>query len=312
MRVSGYSPFRGLMKPGKIVLRSAQLLVAILACIGLHSFCAHQTKGFRPYLILSDLPNDPRWEVPPLSAEEQKQINALLDQPFTFLGSGGWCFAFLGQDQKTVLKFYRHNHLRPKFILRDFSFGKLLFQSSTCASNTPYFQEFCFKSCTLLYKEARERTGLLYVHLNKTDGLHNPVTLIDNIGIKHMIDLDKTEFLVQKRADLLIPHLHRLAKEKKIDEAHRCLDDMIACLLTLFKRGIRDLDHSLRNNFGYTEEGAVTLDLSSYGFDDTLKNPGDYRKELVVKMRRLSRYLDHNHPDLSRYFEERLSRAIED
>jgi hypothetical protein len=288
-----------------------QFSFCIFAFAGLHLFCQKQTHGFRPYLILSNLPNEPRWEVPPLSFEEQKRIDQLLDQRFTFLGSGGWCFAFLGQDGKTVLKFYRHSHFCPSSIFKDFSCKKLLLQSDPWPQNMNYFQTFNFKSCMLLYSEANERTGILYVHLNKTQGKHKPVTLIDNIGIAHVIDLDKTEFVVQKRADLLFPHLQQLSEQKKMDEARQCIDDLLNCLLTLCQRGIRDNDQSLRENFGFTEDGAVTLDLSSFEFDETLKSPGQYRREIMNKTQRLSRFLRKYHPELYSHSEQRLSEIME-
>jgi hypothetical protein len=299
------------MQKKTILIYLVKLLAAVALLTGLNMFCDSQTKGFRPYLIVSNLPNDPRWEVPPLAEEEQKQITSLLDQSFSYLGAGGWCIAFLGEDRKTVLKFFRHTHLLPSTLLKDFSLGKLLMKAKPLPQGAFYHQEFNFKSCTLLYKESRELTGLLYVHLNKTQGLHKPVTLIDNIGVKHTIDLDQTEFVVQKRATLLLEHIDHLAKHNKKDEAKRCLDDMIACLLALYKRGHRDYDHSLRNNFGYTEDGAVTLDLSSFGFDESLKKSGEYRKEVIIKTRRLSRFLDKNHKDLSNYFEQKLNEVIE-
>jgi hypothetical protein len=296
----------------KKILRISLYLLALTALFtGLYSFCQRQTHGFRPYLIMSNLPNELRWEVPPLTAEEQKDINKLLDQPFIFLGSGGWCFAFLGQDQKTVLKFYKHSHLLPSSIFKEFSFKKLLLQSDPWPQNIPYFQEFNFKSCLLLYNQAKERSGILYVHLNKTQGKHKPVTLIDNIGIHHTIDLDKTEFVVQKRADLLFSHIQRLSKQKKMDEAKGCIDDFLNCLLTLCKKGIRDYDRSLRNNFGFTDDGAVTLDLSSFGPDETIKNPGQYKKEIINKTQRLSRFLRKYHPGLYSHSEQRLSEIME-
>ena len=277
---------------------------------GLYFFCEGQTQGFRPYLILSNLPNDPRWEAPPLSVEEQTKIAALLDQPFTFLGSGGWCYAFLGQDQKTVLKFYRHTHLLPSSIFKDFSFDKLLLKSAPLPQNARYFQEFNFNSCMLLVKEAKDRSGLLYVHLNKTEKQHKPVILIDNIGVKHLIDLDKTEFVVQKKADLIIPHLEDLVRQQKTEEVKHCIDDIIDCLLTLYKSGARDYDTSLRQNFGFTEQGAITLDLSSFGFDESIKKPDIYKKEIVIKTKRLSHWLKKYHPDLFLYYDDRLKQVI--
>ena len=296
----------------KILRLSFKLLLATAIFMGLQKFCYQQTRGFRPYWILSNLPNDPRWEVPPLSEKEQKEIDALLDQPFTFLGCGGWTFAFLGQDKKTVLKFYRHTHLRPQEMLKDFSLKKLFLQSDPWPPNTGYFQEFNFKSCSLLYSLVKERTGILYVHINKTQGKHKPVTLYDNIGIRHTIDLDKTEFVVQKKAELVFPHLEKLAKEKKFEEANHCVDEMFNCLLVLCKNGLRDCDRSMKNNFGYTEDGAVTLDLSSFIIDEELKNPGHYRKEIMYKTHKMAHILRKHYPsEISAHCEKRLCEILE-
>ncbi len=283
-----------------------KIFFAGMACWGLSYFCKVQTGGFREYAILSNLENDPRWELPPLAAEEKHQIDALLDQPFTFLGSGGWCYAFLGKDQKTVLKFYKHSHLLLSSIFKDFAFEKLVSRSAPWPKGLRYPQELNFKSCTLVYKLAKERSGLLYIHINKTEGMHKPVTLYDKIGVKHVIDLDKTEFVVQRRADLLIPHIEELVKQKKIDEAKECLDDFIACLLQFAHNGIKDLDTSLRKNYGFIEGKAVSFDLSSFVSDESLKHPGSYRKEVVLKSQRLSRHLRKNHPELFTYYESRI------
>ncbi len=288
--------------------------LALVAAIfmGLQKFCHKQTRGFRLHWILSNLPSDPQWEVPPLAEEEQKKVNALLDQPFTFLGVGGWTFAFLGQDKKTVLKFYRHTHFRPNQLFKNFSFKKLLLQSDPLPENAYYFQNFNFQSCCNLYSLVKERTGILYVHINKTEGKHKPVTLYDNIGVRHIIDLDKTEFIVQKKAELVFPHLEKLAKEKKYDEVKHCIDEMFDCLLALGKMGLRDCDLSLKNNFGYTEDGAVTLDLSSFVIDEELKKPGQYRKEIMYKMYKFAHILrKHYPPELSEHCERRICDILE-
>jgi hypothetical protein len=298
------------MEIKKVLTHFLKFLGAAALCCGLYLFCEKQTQGFRPYLILSNLPNDPRWEIPPLSTEEQNKIDALLDQPFTFLGSGGWCYAFLGKDQKTVLKFFRHTHLSPLSILKNFSFDKLLFKSLPLPQNIEYFQEFNFNSCMLLWNKVRERSGLIYVHLNKTRNLHKPVTLIDSIGVCHQINLDKTEFVIQKKAELLIPHLASLIKQQKIEETKSAIDDMLNCLLSLYKSGVRDHDTSLRHNFGYTDDGAITLDLSSFGFDESLKDSSLYKKEIVFKTKRLKHWLKKYHPDLFTYYEERLNEIL--
>lgn len=278
----------------------------ILCFLSIGFFCHSQTKGFRLYRILSNLPNDPRWETPPLTPKEKEDLNNRLNQKFTFLGCGGWCFAFLGEDGETVLKFYKHSQFLPWEILRHFSLDKLFLKSAPWPKNTPYFQEFNFKSCMLLYTQAKERAGLLYVHLNKTKGQHTPVTLIDNVGVSHQIDLDQTEFVVQKRATLLMPHLENLMKENKSDEAKKCIDDLFDCFLEFYAKGIRDLDKSLRNNFGFVGSYAIALDISSFGNDESLKNPSIHLKELSLKTHRLERWLRKYHPSLYIHYQSRV------
>lgn len=270
-------------------------------------FCESQTQGFRPYLLLSNLPNDPRWEVPPLDAESEAKIDTLLNQPFTFLGAGGWCIAFLGADEKTVLKFFRHSQFLPTSILKEFSFEKLLLKTPPLPEGAPYFQEFNFKSCILLYKEAKERTGILYLHLNKTKGRHKPVLLIDNIGVHHHIDLDATEFIVQEKAELILSRIDTLAKEEKWREAEQCIDEILSCLIALYQRGIKDYDRSFRHNFGFIGKKAITLDLSSFGHEPAIANPTVYTQELVLKTQRLERFLRKKHPELHPYYKNRLS-----
>lgn len=284
-------------------------ILAICALAALCFFAENQTKGFRFYHIISNLPNEPRWEVPPLSDEEMTRINTLLDQPFTFLGAGGWCYAFLGQDKKTVIKFFKHSHLYPQNLLRNFTFSKLLMKSTDYLPY--YFQPFNFTSCTLLYTRLKEQSGIQYLHLNKTENLHPAITLYDNIGVRYTLDLNQTEFVVQDRAELIFPHIQKLVKKNDIAGAQKAIDDMLHCILTFYKNGVRDADHALRNNFGYVGDRPVSIDLSSWVPDENIKIPGNYKKELVIKTRRLNRWLTKYHPDLCDYLENRLCDIIE-
>jgi hypothetical protein len=294
------------MKKSILIFFGLSLLIA-----GLYHFCEKKTQGFRLYSLLSDLPNDPRWEVPPPSKEEMLDVHTRLDQPFTFLGSGGWCYAFLGADNQTVIKFYKHDHLCLPKILHDFSWSKLLFSSPTLPVTARYFQEFNFQSCTLLYNQVKPFTGLIYVHLNKTQNVLPTITLYDPIGVSHQIDLNCTEFILQHKAELLFPHIERLDSQGDIAHAKQAIDQMFNCLLTLSQAGAKDLDQKLYENFGYVEDQAIAVDLSSFVPNEEIKRPAVYKKELICKTRRLSRWLKKHYPDLYTYCEEKLNEIIE-
>lgn len=289
-----------------------RLLLLLVAIAGIHWFAEKQTQGFRFYKLLSNLPFDSRWETPQMESERLDQINARLNQSFTFLGAGGWCVAFLGEDQKTVLKFFRHIHLDLPNIFRRFSFQKLLLNAPPEESKLYYFQHFNFNSCHLLFTRCKELSGIDYLHLNKTPPLHPTVTLYDPSGVPHQIDLNATEFVIQERADLLCPHINRLVKEEGMPAAKKAIDAFLHCLLTFYKEGLRDDDRTLRDNFGFIGDQPVTVDLSSWVLDPAIQKPSRYKKEIILKTHRLNRWLNKYHPELHQHLEERLCDILDE
>jgi hypothetical protein len=279
---------------------------------GLYFFCEKQTQGFRFHQLLSNVPNDARWDISPLTFDEKAQLPVLLDQTFTFIGKGGFCWAFLGEDKKTVLKFYTHHFLDLFSLFTHFSWEKLLLKSPSHVSALSPYLEFAFKSCKLLYTHAKENTGLIYIHLNKTKDLFPSVTLIDPIGMRHTIDLDKTEFVLQQRAEPLIAYIARSIEEKHSDHAQKAIDQYLNCLLTLSRLGIKDLDRSFRDNYGILGNGmVVSMDISSFTEDACIQRPGYYKKEIILKSHNLAKWLKKHHPELFVYYEKKLVDFIE-
>src|SRR5258706_12163985 len=78
------------------------------------------------------------WELSPLSAQEKENIDKILTEPFSFLGSGGQCYAFVSKDEKYVLKFFKQ-------------------KANPCP---------LFNSCKIAYETLKEETGMLALHLN--------------------------------------------------------------------------------------------------------------------------------------------------
>ena len=133
-----------------------------LVFTGLYFFCEQETQGFRLYHLLSDLPDDPCWEIPSLEPEENKKIYHLLDQTFTYIGKGGFCYAFLGEDQKTVIKFPAHHHLNLLSILKNFSWEKVFLKCSIPASSLSLHQQFFFQElqASIYASKATDRASL--------------------------------------------------------------------------------------------------------------------------------------------------------
>ena len=293
--------------------KTIYFLLFIAALIsGAFWFCEKQTKGFRYYLLLSDLPNSPAWETPSLQPEEKSKIDTLLGQPFTFLGRGGWCVAFLGQDQKTVLKLFKHDHLKLSQILKKPTLDHLLLRTPSPSTATPPHFEKLFHSIMLLYQKMAKETGLLYVHLNKTQGEHRQATLIDNCGIHHRIDLDATEFVLQKKAEQVYKHLNNQIRSHNTAGAKQSIDALLRHLLAISSQGLRDTDKSIGFNFGFNEDGPMTIDIGSFVEDETIKTSSEYKKELLLKTMNLNPWLKKRDRALQRFYVDRLVTLIEE
>jgi hypothetical protein len=254
-------------------IRNVILFLLLFACA--ERFCHFQTRGFRLPHILSQMPPDSRWDLPP--SPEQASLSSLVRQRFTFLGSGGQCYAFLGEDKTTVLKFFKHTHPLSSI----------------------------FESCKLAWDELREETGLIALHLNRTSDLYGWTTLIDNIGIAHRIDLDSTEFILQKKGEPLFEALQRAIDARDTQTALRCIEGTIDLLSLFCQRGIADTDRAIKRNFALLNGRIIAIDIGSFMRDHSMREKR--KTELLLKTRRLERWLKKHAPDLTQHYVDKIS-----
>lgn len=123
------------------------IFYALLALfIGVDRLYYYQNGGFSVSKVLSKAPT---------VSIESSIINPLLDQAFHLIGSGGTSFVFLGEDDKTILKLFNHQHLNynPWFLhlklpgfLDSFRIQRFLKKKSGATSNG---RNFSFKAVLL-------------------------------------------------------------------------------------------------------------------------------------------------------------------
>jgi hypothetical protein len=272
-----------------------KIILALFLFIGIERFCHYQTKGFSLSRIVSDLPYHAEWDAAPLKAEEEVFLESILDQKFTFLGSGGSFYTFASQDQNYVIKFFKMHHLNPQHWFRA-SQRKL---------------DRVFNSCKLAYDDLREETAVTYIHLNKTKNRHKTLIIIDNLGIEHPLNLDSMEFVVQKKAALSSEYLCRLLRGGQIEEAKNALAAVWHLMETITLKGYDDHDMNIETNFGFINGKPVKIDIGPFKKDDRMKNPHFYKKRLLKPAKKIEAWLNKNYPDLSDHFKE-LKKGIRD
>jgi hypothetical protein len=294
--------------------------------VGLEQLIELKTLGFCLQNIQADdVVFQRQWETAPLENDEKAQIARLLAQPYYLIGAGSECFAFKSEDGQAVIKFFKLNHTRPVY------FNKGLFAEDHSAfagtiSNHPLarvgqhgvrrllgIREFriqrTFNSIKLAYDELKEETGLLYLHLNPTDNLHQRLALYDGNGIRHEIDLDSARFFLQQCAVPLERHFTTLCNQHRDDEAKKCIDTLLALILNRCKKGFADRD-IFNKNLGFIGVQAIEIDTGSFHRDARMQHPWIYKQELFYATLELKSWFKKHYPQMVEYLDGRVSEEI--
>jgi len=268
-------------------------------------------EGFRLYKIQSSPSYDPRWDTSytSLDLEEAKQA---LDQPFRYLGHGFQVYAFVSEDDKYVLKFFRHQRLRlPKMIMSmpsipifdEWRKSRLLALSRR--------GDYLLRSFKTAWDLARDENVLLMVHLNTTEGIFPTVEIQDLLGNKYSLELDKYQFMLQRKAEHIKTVLTSLMQDGRVDEAKDKVDAIFDLFVRCAQKGIQDHDGALirKNNLGFFEDRAIYIDGGKLA---PRKIPCS-KKAFVKDIRRLAplhKWLRGEYPELARHFEKAREGAI--
>lgn len=263
-------------------------------------------KRFSPAHIVSEFDHNPAWDVK-VSDDLYSFVNVITQQPFFWLSKGFQAYAFVSEDNEYVIKFFQQQRLRERpFLEHPFAY---IFHKSfrdKCAY-IKHHREEIFSSSKLVFEEIPEETGILFVHLNKTVDLLRGIRLRDSAGQSFKIKPDRVSFIIQRKAQYVLPTLTQCMKEGKVDMAKARLDQIFDLLLTLAKKGIVDSDYALirNNNIGFTKDRAIYIDTGHITKNVNLDAKKQMEYEFRKRLRPLYDWLTIKYPELAAYFDMR-------
>ena len=273
-------------------------------------FCESRTKRFRYADLLTCLTNRPDWEVIKPETNELQNLRARLDQTFDYLGAGEQSVAFLGKDGKTVLKFFKHGQPWKETICQKLPvvWQKKINKMHLCR---PFSPDNLFRSCKIAFEDLKEETGLLYLHLNKTERRWGKAILYDAIEVKHEIDLDKTEFIVQEYSELALSVIYQRMKEGQIESAKTLVLSLLESIENYCRKGVHVDRPAIHRNVGFKDGKVILLDIGSFRKSEDFKTDEALQKELIAVSARLERWLRKYHPVLLPVLKDHLqSRGV--
>jgi hypothetical protein len=160
----------------------------------------------------------------------------------------------------------------------------------------------------IAFDELQNETGLLYVHLNKTDSWKKKLRLIDRLNIRHQVDVDSLDFVIQKRAELVYERIIRQMQAGKQDAAKESISQIISLIVKRCEKGYHDRDPNIRTNCGFIEEKAVKIDVGRFVRNDEMKKSEVMKQEVVRITAPFKIWIADTYPQLIPYFEEEIDR----
>lgn len=266
-----------------------------------HSFCIR--------FIYSSIDNRKKWELPPPSVAEQELLDEILKQKFHYLAKGCHCYAFISEDKQYVIKFHRYaSHMRIfPWLNHPFSYRFSEHRKAILKHNMEKLTENLqsYMNCAQALKE---ETGLIMLHINRTDTLHRFVTLVDTTRAEYRVPLDQVTFILQHKADLIYPTLDKLVSEKRIDEAKKVVTDIVHLITDCCKKGYTDEDPVLRKNYGLTKGRAIHIDVGDLVKNEKMQLRENYIPHVKEMTESLRVRLEKNYPELLAHYHSEIEK----
>ncbi len=274
-----------------------------IACFWISSFCEQQTDGFSIARIQSILPSDLCWASP--DPTHPVELDRALRQPYHYLGYGGQCYAFVSQDNRYVIKFFKTYFYQPKELLYrltlPYPFKKTQIRHLQRAREKLIRD---FTSYALSWNDLREETGLIYLHLAKTTHLKQKLRIADKLNISHEIDLDHMEFVVQHRANLVYEHIAECMYNQDITKAKQAISSLLQLVKERSLKDCYDEDAKIHRNFGFVGNQPKIIDIGRIVKDS--QRASLYKEDLKLMTIKFRDWLQQNHPVLISHLDEAL------
>ncbi len=237
-------------------MRKIALLLLLVIFSSAFFAVIHKKKNFVDQVTIAFNPLE-KWE----SDLTDPFLDQILNQKFTYLSRGTQSIVFSSDDGKYVLKFFKMNHLCPRKWIKYLPYPLFPNLKEKKVFQKEQRMHRLFDALHYSYREFKDETGLLFIHINPSNSWNRSVTLIGKDGKTFVHPLGNTSFIIQKKAKPLFSELFQLIEAGKVDEAKRSLRSFFSLIQSRGNKGLFDDDHSVSNNFGFVDGNAIQFDI---------------------------------------------------
>lgn len=262
--------------------------ICVVSFFTLANLCKKATKNFSIYSITQVLDQTP--------SSLPENLSHLRHQKFRYLGKGAQAFVFVSEDKRYVLKFIRFDHLRPKPLVKLFSFLPYDYIQKRIQKSNREIEEL-LSSFDLAFNYFKQETQVL--HFQKSP-LPYPLIIIDPLGIEHCVK--NAPFLIQAYCT----QVESLWEKLSIEETKNLIDHYIAFCLKKMDHAVLDEDPNLITNFGIIDQHLIEIDVGRFYPYPHFNSLADKKSDLHRILGNLKKNLEHKDPSLVDYFVQKI------
>jgi hypothetical protein len=231
----------------------------ILAFVTIYDFCHKATKGFA---IVNIYPTEYRNYETGVSKET---IDTIFSQSFHLFSTGGQSYVFISDDQKTMLKLFKFQHLRIPPILEFIPLSGSALERKNQKKAYKRVQLFrTYDSYQNAFSHFKEESKLIEINLTNIPGRYqSKIKIFDAQNIYHELDPNLTPFLLQKKVDLFETVIENDLLNHSYDHAYAAISHLLRMIAKRVNLGFEDNDAFLIKNIGIDEDKAILIDVGT-------------------------------------------------
>lgn len=298
----------------KIFTGILYLSAAILSFLIIERLTHLATDGFAIVRILhEDMPLFDQSKPYQVTSKEKLKVQNFFSQPYYYYDCGGQSYVFISEDQKYILKLFKFHHMRIPPILKKIVLPEKLdqYRQDKVEKKNNTLKE-TFESYKIAYNFLRKQTGLLYLHLEKTENLNINIHIVDKIGIHFDINADDLAFAIQKKGVLAYKHIEFFMKQNEKQKAEACIESLLDLVILRLQKGIGDKDVNFKTNFGFIENSAVQLDVGRFYLNPKKKKEEAYIGEILHTAQDFRNWIRKKYPELLHSFDRKIQSLIDE
>ena len=274
-------------------------LIALTFLVGVGAAYHSWVKGFFTVKVLSPFEPEPVCAAAIPSEPLLEQIDAVLRQRFHYLAKGAQCFAFQSEDGRYVLKMVKQYRVWPREWWADVPLPSALhaWRDRKIAKANDKRQQW-FASFKFIEENLKEENGVLHLQSFPSKVWDRSVTLVDAAGFSHTVNLAKTTFILQKKAETFEQRLKKRLENDDLQGAIADLHAFLGLLQGRLQRGICDHDRKVLDNYGFCEDQAMAIDVGNFYVDESVSHPQAAYREIERMAQQLKEFLEKRSPAL--------------